>query len=169
MTNGSAQAQLQTLARLHQLFEQQDIEYWLFGGWAVDFHAGRITRAHADLDLAVWAEDLDRIAALLTTDGWTHAPERWEDGYTGYERGGVRLELAFLAQDNKGETYTPLVDGRGNWPARSFGDDTALLDGVRARVISLGALQADKSEVRTDPVVAEKDRADLSTLSRLLR
>ena len=38
---------------------------------------------------------------------------------------------------------------------------------VRARVISLRALKADKSETRDDPLVAAKDRADVATLSRL--
>jgi len=34
---------------------------------------------------------------LLRADGSQHAPEPNEDGYTGYGRDGVRLELAFLA------------------------------------------------------------------------
>jgi hypothetical protein len=38
---------------------------------------------------------------------------------------------------------------------------------VRARVISLPALKADKAERRDDPIVAAKDRADLATLSKL--
>ena len=41
------------------------IAYWLFGGWAVDFYAGRITRPHVDVDIAVWLDDVPRIAALL--------------------------------------------------------------------------------------------------------
>jgi phosphorylcholine metabolism protein LicD len=82
--------QLAALAQLHDLFEQHRIEYWLFGGWAVDFHAGSVTRAHDDLDFAVWQKDHERIAALLTADGWNHASEEGEDGYTGYERDSVR-------------------------------------------------------------------------------
>jgi hypothetical protein len=163
----SANEQLQLLSRLNELFQQEGIDYWLFGGWAVDFHAGAITRAHADVDVAVWESDLARIAALLAADGWSPAPERGEDGYTGYERGTVRLELAFLARNETGEIYTPLVQRRGAWPEGAFGNDIADLDGVRARVISLGALRSDKAEVRDDPVVARKDSADLATLSGL--
>ena len=158
---------LQSLSRLHDLFGREGIAYWLFGGWAVDFYAGEITRPHADLDVAVWATDRGRIATLLTSGGWTHAPEPGEDGSTGYERGGVRLELAFLAESEMGEIYTPLLEGRGAWPEGAFGEDIAELEGVRARVISLDALKSDKSEIREDPVVAEKDRADLATLLRL--
>lgn len=157
-------AQLAALGSICDLLDRQGIEYWLFGGWAVDFHAGRPSRPHDDLDLAVWAGDHSRIAGLLTSEGWSHAPEPGEDGYTGYERGGVRLELAFLERSEDGEIFTPLEDGRGAWPEGAFEDDLAELRGVRVRVISLGALRADKSEAHDDPRVAAKDRADLATL-----
>ena len=158
--------QLAALARLHELLVGHGIEYWLFGGWAVDFHAGQVTRPHDDLDIAVWLKDLDRIAALLAADGWKHAPEEDENGYTGYARGTVRLELAFLARSENGEVYTPLREGRAPWPDGAFGSDAAELLAVRAKVIGLRALKADKSETRNDALVAAKDRADLETLSR---
>jgi hypothetical protein len=47
-----AEDQLSALSHLDELFGQHAIEYWLFGGWAVDFHAGKVTRPHDDLDLA---------------------------------------------------------------------------------------------------------------------
>ena len=157
--------QLAALASIHELLGGRGIEYWLFGGWAVDFHAGRVSRAHDDLDLAVWSKDYERIAALLAGEGWSHAPEEGEDGYTGYERGDVRLELAFLARDKKGVIYTPLREGRrGTWPDASFGSDIAELGGVRMSVINVDALRADKSVVHEDQRVAAKDRADLATL-----
>jgi hypothetical protein len=115
----------------------------------------------------VWSNDLDRIAALLAADGWKHAPEEDEDGYTGYARGTVRVELAFLARGEDGEVYTPLREGRARWPDGALENDVAQLLGVRAKVISLRALKADKSETRNDTLVAAKDRADPATLSRL--
>ena len=159
--------QLGALARLHELFERNRIEYWLFGGWAVDFHAGSVTRPHDDLDLAVWLQDHDRIAALLAADGWDHAPEEDEDGFTGYVRRAVHLELAFLARDENGHVYTPLREGRAAWPGEAFESDLRELRGVRARIISLQALRADKSEAHDDPRVAAKDRADSAVLSHL--
>jgi hypothetical protein len=114
----------------------------------------------------VWLKDHERIAELLGADGWKHAPEPGEDGYTGYERGAVRLELAFLARDETGQMYTPVQKGRGTWPDGAFENDVAELLGVRARVMSVRALRADKSESHDDPAVAAKDRADLAALSR---
>jgi Aminoglycoside-2''-adenylyltransferase len=159
--------QLAALSRIHQLLVGQEIEYWLFGGWAVDFHAGSVTRAHDDLDIAVWHEDLTNVVALLAADGWKHVPAESEDGYTSYELGPVRLEVAFLVRPEDGDVYTPLVDGRAGWPDAAFGDDVAELLGVRARVMSLGALRADKAEIRDDSSVTAKDRTDLRTLAGL--
>jgi hypothetical protein len=54
------------------LLETGKIDHSLIGGWAVDFHAGRITRNHADLDFAVWRDDMLRMRALLECNGWRH-------------------------------------------------------------------------------------------------
>ena len=73
----------------------------LRGGWAVDLHAGAVTREHDDIDIAVWLDDVGKA-----------------------ER-------------------------------------------VRARVVALPGLRAEKAETRDDPRVAANDRADPVTLGRL--
>jgi hypothetical protein len=158
--------QLAALAELHQLFESHGVAYWLFGGWAVDFHAGVETRTHEDIDIAVWSHDSTRLATLLDGLAWTHRLDANEDGYTCYERDGVRLEVAFLARDENGSVYTPLGSGRGEWPPETFGSDVVELLGVSVHVIRVRALIADKMVVRDDPLVTAKDRADLASLGR---
>lgn len=145
-----AEDQLSALSHLDELFGQHGIEYWLFGGWAVDFHAGKVTRPHDDLDLAVWSHDGERVRELLTTAGWRHTPE---EAYSVYELDDVRLEVAFL--------------DHGEWPPSSFERDVAEVAGVRARVVSLSSLKADKAMVRDDESVAAKDLVDSVTLGRL--
>jgi hypothetical protein len=145
-----AEHQLSALLHLDELLGQHGIEYWLFGGWAVDFHAGKVTRPHDDLDLAVWSRDGERARELLTAAGWRHTPEQ---GYSVYELDDVRLEVAFR--------------DHGEWPPNSFEHDVAELAGVRAHVVSLQSLKADKAMVRDDESVAAKDRADSVTLGRL--
>ena len=156
--------QLTALADLDHLLRHHAVAYWLFVGWAVDFHAGRVTREHADIDIAVWQADSARLAGLLRDAEWIHRPQAGEDGYTCYERQGIRLEVAFLARDALGHVYTPVLNGRGEWPSSSFGDDVAELHGVRVRVMSRDALIADKSTLQTDAEVAAKDRADVASL-----
>jgi hypothetical protein len=155
---------LAVLAELVALLRHHEVAYWLFGGWAVDFHAGRVTREHGDIDIAIWASDRTRVDALLREGDWAHRPEFGEDGSTCYERNGIRLEVAFLASDERGQVYTPLSGGRGEWPSHSFGNEVAQLHGVQARVVGRDSLIADKSIVRSDSVTAAKDRADIMTL-----
>ena len=159
--------QLAAIAQTHELLTRGGIDYWLFGGWAVDFHAGAITRSHDDIDIALWLDDHDRIARLLSAEGWKHAPEADEDGGTGYERDTVRLELTFLVPGDGREVYIPLRAGRVLWSDEPMSAELAEMSGVRARVLGLAALKRGKSRSRDDPGEAAKDRADFATLSRL--
>lgn len=156
--------QLAAIAELDHVLKQHSLAYWLFGGWAVDFHAGRVTRDHADVDIAIWADDRSRLATLLSAAGWQHRPEAGEDGYTCFQRGAERLEVAFLARDEDGTVYTPLDVGRGSWPTDSFGDAVGTLHGVQACLVSRESLIADKSNLRADGETAAKDRADVASL-----
>lgn len=158
--------QLAALARIHDLFGRQGIAYWLFGGWAVDFYLRAVTRSHDDIDIAVWRRDLAVVAALLEKDGWISAASGAEDGYTTYQRDGVRLDLAFLERADDGAVYTPLRAGRAWWPPGTFGDDVSELLGTHARLIARSALEADKSEPRENGQVSSKDAADVAALGR---
>jgi Uncharacterised nucleotidyltransferase len=158
-------AQLAALGELEGQFERERIEYWLFGGWAVDFHAGAITRTHFDVDFAVWAEDAERIARLLRESGWRHAPEPDEDGGTGYERGGVRVELTFLVRDADGRICIRLDAGSFPFAGGAFETEVLDLAGRRCRVVERSALVAMKSGCRDDPDDQAKDAIDLARLS----
>jgi hypothetical protein len=112
-------------------------------------------------------QDHERIAALLAAHGWQHAPEEDEDGGTGYDRDGVRLELTFLVHDDQGHICVPLRSGPARWSDDAFGENVGELEGVQASLIELDALRRGKSGAREDPAEAAKDRADSATLSRL--
>jgi hypothetical protein len=157
-------AQLAALASLDTLFAGAGVDYWVFGGWAVDLHAGRITREHSDLDLVVHVDDLDGVVNLLRGSAWRDAGGSRADGYLAFVKDDVRLELAFVARGENDTVYTPLPDGRVPWPTGALGTDVGRIGDVSARVITLDALIADKSEDHGDPVAAEKDRADLATI-----
>ena len=160
--------QLAAVADLHRRFEAEGVEYWLFGGWAVDFHAGTLTRRHGDVDLAIWLCDFPRVAQLLENDGWTQE-EIVQDGSAAFTRGAVSVEIAFLQRDDAGgEPFTPLPDRqRAAWAAGAFGQDVLTLCGVRARVITLAALREEKAGSHDDPITSMKDRLDRATLARL--
>lgn len=157
--------QLATLVELDERLGREQIDYWLFGGWAVDFHAGRITRPHDDVDVAVWAGDAGRIGTLLQEGGWRHAPEPDEDGGTGYERDGVRVELTFLVRDADGRVCIRLDAGDFPFAGGAFETEVLGLAGRRCRVVERRALVAMKSGRRGDPGDQAKDAIDLATLN----
>ena len=126
-----------------------------------------VMRVRSRSNIAVRLDDYDRIAGLLSAEGWKHAPEADEDGGTGYERDAVRLELTFLVPGDEGEVYIPLRAGRALWSDEPMSTDLAELSGVRARVLGLAELKRGKSRSRDDPAEAVKDRADFATLSQL--
>jgi dihydrofolate reductase len=162
-----AARQLAALADVDRVLREARLEYWLFGGWAVDFYAGRVTRPHFDVDIAVWLDALPLLDAALRSAAWRQAPDPGEDGGTGYERGGVRLELTYLVRRGDGSVVTPLRDFEAPWPDGAFGADTRELGGVRARLVSLDALTRGKSSARDDPDDAAKDAADFDVLTGL--
>ena len=159
--------QLIAIGEVHALLDQERIEHWLFGGWAVDFHSGSATRSHDDIDLAVWSKNLSHITVLLESAGWRHAPTQDEDGGSGYERGTVRLELTYLVRDEDGRIYTPLRQGRASWSRQALGRDILELAGVQCCIVGLASLTRSKSSPRPDPGDAAKDRADIGVLSQV--
>ena len=167
--NEQTKQQLAAISELHEILDRKDIEHWLIGGWAVDFHNGAVTRNHEDIDLAVWFKDLSRIKLLLERGRWQHAPEQDEDGGTGYERGALRLELTFLLRAKDGNVYTPLRQGREPFPKGSFEENILELGSGRCNVVGLASITKSKSSPRLDPDDAAKDRADFKVLRQIDR
>jgi hypothetical protein len=160
--------QLGAIGGLFELFERQGNEAWLFGGWAVDFHAGRVTRTHDDIDIAIWQADAGSVDGLLQELGWEHKADPGEDGYAAYRQGALTLDLAFLTRDADGVVSTPLLEGRGEWSVGAFDNaEVVELLGVSARVVSVDSLLADKTGHRDDESADRKDRADVAVLSGL--
>jgi lincosamide nucleotidyltransferase A/C/D/E len=50
---------------LVSLWEQNGLQVWIDGGWAVDALLGDETRRHRDLDIALTVSDLPRIVLAL--------------------------------------------------------------------------------------------------------
>ena len=162
-----AAGQLAAIRDVHSVFEAARLDYWLFGGWAVDFYVGRVSRPHDDIDIAIWHSDFDRIAALLAEDGWVHVPSTEDNSGTGFVRGDVRLEPTFLVRGDDGLVCILLNEGAVPWDQGGFGAELRELKGVTARVMGLEQLTVGKSVPREDTKEALKDRADFERLSGL--
>jgi hypothetical protein len=164
---GNTTEQLRAIADVNSLLDGARIDHWLFGGWAVDFYVGAVTRPHDDIDIAVWQSDFDQITALLAKAGWIHGQSDEDNGGTGFERGEIRLELTFLVRRDDGLICILLNEGPVPWDQGGFGHEVRQLEGARARVMGLEQLTIGKSHAREDEEDALKDRADHEALSRL--
>ena len=162
----NAMKQLVAIGELHEWLEQKGLDHWLFGGWAVDFHAGRTTRPHRDIDLAVWLKDVPEIADVLADTGWVHKPSPRDNGGTRFVRGPVPVDLTFLVREDDG-VWLPLADGPSPWPKELLEVDVLALAGKRCRVMALAPLRRMKSNTREDPEDGARDAADHRILCQL--
>lgn len=165
MNEAAAEEQLAAIASVAGALEEAGIDYWLFGGWAVDFWVGEVTRPHADVDVAAWRRDYDAITSALETAGWRHVPKD-TDVDTRYVRGVVEVELMFLEPDGE-SVVIPFPEQPVVWSTTPLADARCELRGVSARTIPLALLRAGKSKPREEADDAANDRADLDALSRL--
>ena len=164
----AAEEQLAAISSLDDLLDQHAIEYWVFGGWAVDFWVGAVTREHADIDVAAWRHDYDTIKAALEGGGWRHTPTPTDAVGTRYQWRSAEVEFTFVDAGHDGTVVIPLEDPVV-WSTDPLGDVRRELLGVSCRVIPLALLRSGKSLARQGAVEGAKDRADFTALSALER
>ena len=157
--------QLTALAALDAVLDHHALDYWLFGGWAVDFWVGTVTRPHDDVDLAVWRDDYAEIRRLLELEGWRYEPVDDEAIGAGFRSGTVLLELTFVVADAGGQIFIPFPGEPGLWSPEPFGEERRELGGVTCRIVPRPFLLAGKAVPREDEPDAVKDRADYVALS----
>jgi hypothetical protein len=160
--------QLEAIRSLAVALEAAGIAYWLFGGWAVDFWVGRVTRPHDDVDVAVRRVDQGRVDEALRAAGWTHTPRADDRLGTRYGLRGAELELTFVEEDHLGRVVVPLPDAPVVWYEGPLRGTRRELLGVTCQTIPLPVLRAGKRGARASAVEAAKDAADLEALSRVV-
>jgi aminoglycoside-2''-adenylyltransferase len=162
-----AEEQLAAIASLSRVLDHESIDYWLFGGWAVDFWVGRVTREHDDIDVAAWRTDYEAIGNALQAAGWRHTPVADEVVGTRYQWGTAEVEFTFMTADPDGQVVIPLPDNPVVWSADPLGNERRQLGGVNSRTIPLALLKAGKSSTREGSAEAAKDRSDAQALCGL--
>lgn len=170
MTNEPSEralAQIAAIGHLDFALGGAGLDYWLFGGWAVDFWVGRVTREHDDVDVAAWRRDYDQIRMALVAAGWLHTPAENEVVGTRYTWQSAEVEFTFVEARGDGSVVIPFPDNEIVWTSEPFGDERCELQGRFARVIPLDVLRTGKEGLRGAPNDAAKDRADVAALTAI--
>jgi hypothetical protein len=123
---GLASGQLAAIGSLSATLEQLGIEYWLFGGWAVDFCVGRMTRYTLDgvlVEFTLVVSDESGAAILPLPEGpfvWSSEPfagERRE--LAGVGSTTIPLSLLKVGKSTARDDPTDAVKDRADFGALS--------------------------------------------------
>jgi lincosamide nucleotidyltransferase A/C/D/E len=91
--------------QLLQLFEQNDIDVVVDGGWGVDALLGKQTRPHNDLDIALQHKDVPRLRELLAVRGYKEVPrdDSWECNFVMGDDQGHEVDIHSYTHDADGK------------------------------------------------------------------
>lgn len=163
--------QLQHLAELCRVFKVVGVDWWLFGGWAVDFNLGRISRAHDDIEVYVWERDVEAVKDALVSVGYEAPPALHPNEGQPFTKNGEELGVWFLTMDDRGR---PMMRGRwADWrlPDGAFEQTPLMLGTIEARALSPDALiemKVNFPRYANDAALREKDQADIALLRSLI-
>jgi lincosamide nucleotidyltransferase A/C/D/E len=87
-----------------RLFDQNHIDVYVDGGWAVDAVLGRQTRPHADLDIAIQHNDVPRVRALFEANGFREISrdDSWECNFVLADEHGRQIDIHSYTFDAAG-------------------------------------------------------------------
>lgn len=153
--------------------QRLDAHLWLRGGWAMDFFLGQVTRAHADIDWFLLADDAGQFGQALVEDGFVDVTTAHPGQQLDLRTERVEHGFALIQLDDRG---APVVAGgpwAGEpWPARMLPGLTGRIDAVAASIIAPEAQIEIKQMMPVwNPSLRrrQKDVDDIATIRRALK
>ncbi len=161
-------AQALLIERLVAMMNERGITYWLHGGWGVDFHLGRVSRQHSDIDFVVELDHRQRLRMGL--DAWGAGLFRADPagGVESFDLDGIEVEVTYVTTVD-GILVTPGYE-IWPWPPETLPNDTVTFRGITARAVSAeGLLEIKKSwQSQLGERLRPQDHADIAALQELL-
>lgn len=159
--------QLELIREIVNACRRARIRVWLRGGWALDFHLGRLTRAHDDVDLVTWLRHRVRVRVLMLALGYAEIPT--VAPHLKFRKRGQEVGVVFVQSAGKGRVRGVPTDW--GWIAGALLRTPRSLDGVACRVVSPRQLLAEKLryERNTRRPLRPKDQDSIRALRELLR
>jgi hypothetical protein len=162
--NAATETQFSLIRELARLLGEAHVRFWLRGGWALDFHAGRFTRPHKDVDLVTWSRHRRRVRRLLEQNGYTTV--RFDEPQIFFEKHRQEVNFAMIRRGASGAIVTPQFE-YWPWPEGAFSGPPRTLHGVTCRVLTVDALLDEKESYEEARGVPFRPKDEVSV--RLLR
>jgi hypothetical protein len=164
--------QLRLIRELADVLGGAGVEFWLRGGWALDFHLGEVTREHADVDLVAWLQDGETIRALLEPLGYVHSPlptDRPELGLR-LRKDGEEVSFVYVERSAAGTVVTRGYE-KWPWPDGMLDEPPKILQGATCRVLTAHTLldSVERHHEWSDKPLRPKDVATGEVLRRLVQ
>ncbi|WP_345823562.1 nucleotidyltransferase domain-containing protein [Ornithinibacillus xuwenensis] len=166
----NTKTQLIVLEELTRFFELLDAEFWLRGGWAVDFLLGKVTRKHSDIDIVTWIENRVRLENELLIAGYEQIPvaEPFRDRQSDFRVDNVDITFGYLAYGLDGSL---IMNGlpEWEWRADSLIPQYYWLHGKKAKVVHPKQLIEEKKIYREiGRPYRQKDEESMKILYRII-
>jgi hypothetical protein len=161
-------AQWQLITEVNHLFTQANIDFWLRGGWALDFLLGEVTREHSDIDFVTWKKHAATVKQLLSDNGYTF--QREIGAQMDFAKSDQDISVVYIGFNSAGQIYPPDIpdwiwlDGVLDYPPQH-------LNGLVCRVLSPQQLLDNKLTYQSakGTPLRTKDKLSIEKLRKLIR
>jgi hypothetical protein len=168
----SALAQLDIIREISDALTCAGVHHWLFGGWAVDFAVGDMTRQHRDVDFVVWEEDLPRITELLRFLGYRARSSKHPNHQLNWEKSETEVQINLITKTTEGAIISPGTFSDWPWFEGSFGNHRGRIGDVDVPIVSPAGQLESKENFSKHPAgqpLRAKDLHDIKQLQTLTR
>ncbi len=127
------------IQEIGELLAAADVRWWLFGGWAVDFHLGSVTRQHGDIEFYIWSTDAERVSRSFLDAGFVPQTIPFPDEAVEFRKDGQLICAVLLADTADGI----VIPGRWThwpWPRDAFDGPPGRIGDLTVPAVSVEAL-----------------------------
>jgi hypothetical protein len=104
VSDGQTESQLEVMNEISAISSSLGQEFWLRGGWAIDFLLGKVTRRHDDIDIITWIQHRERLERALTEKGYARTPVRkqFRERQSDFRKNNVDVTIGYITRTNEG-------------------------------------------------------------------
>jgi hypothetical protein len=137
--NDATAIHLRLIEEISNIFAAIQVRWWLFGGWAVDFHLGSVSRTHGDIEFYVWSVDAERVSRAFLDTGFAPQKIPYPEEAIEFTKDGQLICAVLLVDTAEGI----VIPGRWTdwpWPCDAFDGPPGRIGRLAVPVVSVEAL-----------------------------